>query len=119
MVLGPILLLTGVAVELWRQPAATWGRLLIGHNAVHCLSLVPMLSLPLVVCLLLALRRAAPLKPGVAGATAGLVAGGVGSMLYALTCPDDSPLFVATWYSIAIAVVAGGAAWVGNRLLRW
>jgi hypothetical protein len=40
-------------------------------------------------------------------------------MLYALTCPDDSPLFVATWYSIAIAVVAGGAAWVGNRLLRW
>jgi len=45
MVLGPILLLTGVAVELWRQPAATWGRLLIGHNAVHCLSLVPMLSL--------------------------------------------------------------------------
>jgi len=119
MVLGPILLLTGVAVELWRQPAATWGRLLIGHNAVHCLSLVPMLSLPLVVCLLLALRRAAPMKPSVAGATAGLVAGAVGSMLYALTCPDDSPLFVATWYSIAIAVVAGGAAWVGNRLLRW
>jgi len=59
------------------------------------------------------------MNPGVAGATAGLVAGGVGSMLYALTCPDDSPLFVATWYSIAVAVVAGGAAWVGNRLLRW
>lgn len=119
LVLGPIFLLTGVIVELCRQPAAAWGGLLIGHNAAHCLSLIPMLSLPLVACLLLALRHAAPMRPVVAGATAGLVAGGVGSMLYALTCPDDSPLFVATWYPIAIAVVTGGAAWVGRRWLRW
>ena len=119
LVLGPIFLLTGVVVELWRQPVTAWSGLLIGHNAAHCLSLIPLLSLPLVVCLLVALRHAAPTKPVVAGATAGLVAGGVGSFLYALTCPDDSPLFVATWYSIAIAVVTGGAAWVGKRLLRW
>jgi hypothetical protein len=119
LVLGPVFLLTGVVLELWRQPATAWGGLLIGHNAVHCLSLIPMLSLPLVVCLFVALRRAAPMKPIVAGATAGLVAGGVGAMLYALTCPDDSPLFVATWYPMAMAVVTGAAAWVGRRLLRW
>ena len=117
--LGPLLLLTGVVVELSTQPAAAWGGLLVGHNAVHCLSLIPMLSLPLVVCLLVALRRAAPMKPIVAGAIAGLVAGGVGSMLYALTCPDDSPLFVATWYSIAIAIVTSCAGWGGKRFLRW
>jgi hypothetical protein len=119
LLLGPMLLLTGVVVELWTQPVATWGGLLTGHNAVHCLSLIPALSLPLVVCLLVALRHAAPMKPILAGATAGLAAGGVGSMLYALTCPDDSPLFVATWYSIAIALVTSGTAWVGKRLLRW
>jgi hypothetical protein len=119
LILGPLLLVAGVVLELWRQPAAAWGGLLMGHNAVHCLSLVPMLSLPLVVCLLLALRHAAPMKPSVAGATAGLVAGAVASMLYALTCPDDSPLFVATWYSMAIAIVTGATAWAGSRLLRW
>jgi len=119
LVLGPIFLLTGVVLELWRQPVTAWGGLLIGHNAVHCLSLIPFLSLPLAVCLLVALRHAAPAKPVVAGATAGLAAGAVGSMLYALTCPDDSPLFVASWYSIAIAVVTSGAAWLGSRLLRW
>jgi hypothetical protein len=59
------------------------------------------------------------MKPVLAGATAGLVASGVGSMLYALTCPDDSPLFVATWYSIAILLVTSVAAGVGRRLLRW
>ena len=117
--LGPLLLLMGVVVELFTQPVAAWGGLLVGHNAVHCLSLIPMLSLPLAVCLLVALRRAAPMKPIVAGAVAGLVAGGVGSMLYALTCPDDSPLFVATWYSIAITIVTSGAGWVGKRFLRW
>lgn len=119
LVSGPLLLLTGVVVELCTQPATAWGVLLVGHNAVHCLSLIPMLSLPLAICLLVAMRRAAPMKPIVAGAAAGLVAGGVGSMLYALTCPDDSPLFVATWYSIAITIVTSGAGWVGKRLLRW
>jgi len=119
LALGPILLVAGVVAELSTQPVTAWGSLLVGHNPGHCLSMIPVLSLPLVVCLLVALRRAAPLQPIVAGATAGLVAGGVGSLLYALTCPDDSPLFVATWYSIAIAGVTGGAAWVGKRLLRW
>jgi hypothetical protein len=119
LILGPLLLLTGVIVELSTQPVTIWGSRLIGHNAVHCLSLIPLLSLPLLICLLAALRHAAPTNPPVAGASAGLVASGVGAMLYALTCPDDSPLFVATWYSIAITVVAAVAAYVGKRLLRW
>jgi hypothetical protein len=39
--------------------------------------------------------------------------------LYALTCPDDSALFVATWYSIAIIAVTATTACVGPRILRW
>jgi len=38
-------------------------------------------------------------------AAAGLVAGGLSAALYATHCTDDSPLFVATWYTIAIAAV--------------
>jgi hypothetical protein len=116
---APVLLACGVVVELAITPAGSWSGRLIGHNAVHCLSLIPLLSLPSLACLFFALQRAAPLRPPLAGAAAGLVSGGLGAILYALTCPDDSPLFVATWYTIAIGVVATAAAWGGRRWLRW
>jgi len=117
--LAPVLLAGGVVIELATTPAASWSERLIGHNAVHCLSLIPLLALPSLACLFFALRRAAPLRPPLAGATAGLMSGGVGGVLYALTCPDDSPLFVATWYTIAIGMVATGSAFGGGRWLRW
>ena len=44
--------------------------------------------------------------PSLAGAVAGLAAGGVAATLYAAHCTDDSPLFVATWYTLAIAALA-------------
>ena len=96
-----------------------WMTRLLGHNALHCLSLIPLLSVPPLVSLLVALRRGAPRRPAVAGAMAGLVAAAVAATLYAVTCPDDSPLFVATWYSIAIAGVTAVAAYSGTRVLRW
>jgi hypothetical protein len=119
LLLVPTLLVAAVAAELASVPAAAWGTRLIGHNAAHCVTLVPVLSLPPAVCLLLALRRGAPGSPLLAGAVAGLVAGGLGALLYALSCPDDSPLFIATWYSTAIAVVCGATACLGSRWLRW
>jgi hypothetical protein len=119
LMLAPLLLATGVVVELITMPAHTWPARLVGHNAAHCLSLIPLLSLAPAVCILIALRRGAPARPALAGAVAGLVSGGLGAALYALTCPEDSPLFVATWYSIAIAVVTAVSAYAGSRALRW
>jgi hypothetical protein len=119
LIIAPALLVLGVCFELCTQPAGLWLPRLIGHNAVHCLSLIPFLAAGPAVCLFVALRRGAPARPASAGAVAGLASGGVGAVLYALTCPDDSPLFVATWYTLAIAVVTGVAAYAGSRLLRW
>ena len=119
LLVAPALLFGGVIVELARFPAREWTTRLIGHNAVHCLSLIPLLSLPPLVCLAFALRQGAPSRPALAGATAGLVSGATAASLYAITCPDDSPLFVATWYSIAIAVVSAVSACIGSRALRW
>jgi hypothetical protein len=119
VLLAPVLLLGGVIVELATFRADEWTTRLIGHNAIHCLTLIPLLSLPPLVSLLVALRRGAPGRPALAGATAGLVAGGAAATLYAITCPDDSPLFIATWYSIAIALVTGVSAYSGARMLRW
>ena len=64
-------------------------------------------------------RQGAPQNPVRAGAIAGLLAGGIGATLYAVHCFDDSPLFVATWYTLAITFVTGLGALLGARLLRW
>jgi hypothetical protein len=68
---------------------------------------------------LLALRQAAPEHPAFAGAAAGLFAGAIGAACYATHCPDDSPLFVAAWYTLAIGFAAAIGAAAGRRLLRW
>jgi hypothetical protein len=119
LIAAPALLAVGVAIELYLQPAALWLPRLVGHNAAHCLSIIPFLSAAPAGCLLVALRQGAPSQPTLAGAIAGLIAGGLGAALYALTCPDDSPLFVATWYTIAVAIVTGLTAYAGRHLLRW
>lgn len=70
-----------------------------------------------------ALRHGAPSRPRLAGALAGLVAGGIGATFYATHCIDDSPLFVAVWYRAGIAIMAAlgsvagrqAAALVGQR----
>jgi hypothetical protein len=119
LALAPLLLIAAVFAELWRQPTDTWWSRLLGHNAIHCLACIPLLAVAPALCLMLALRHGAPARPGVAGAIAGLAAAGLGACLYAITCPDDSPLFIVTWYSISIGVVTALCSLIGRRWLRW
>jgi hypothetical protein len=77
------------------------------------------MSLPLLAAALFGLRHGAPARPAVTGAIAGLLSAGMAATLYASHCSDDSPLFVATWYSIATAVVAAIGALAGSRVLRF
>lgn len=115
----PCILLLGVLIELIDVPARQWETRLIGHNALFCLCFIPLLSLAPLVSIFAALRQAAPTEPGLAGAGAGLLASGIGGFFYAMHCPDDSPLFVAIWYSLAIAIVTGSGALAGRRWLVW
>ena len=69
--------------------------------------------------LLIALRAGAPQSPAMAGAVAGLLAGALSAALYATHCPDDSPLFVALWYTLAVGLVTLTGALLGHRVLRW
>jgi hypothetical protein len=80
---------------------------------------IPLISLPLLAAALLGLRHGAPARPAVAGAVAGLVSAGLAATLYAAHCTDDSPLFVATWYTIATALVTAIGALAGSRMLRF
>ncbi|MCS0496442.1 NrsF family protein [Ancylobacter sp. MQZ15Z-1] len=116
---APLLLLAGVAAELAVVPREAWMTRLVGHNSAFCLRVIPLLAVAPLACFLLVLRRGAPAHAGRAGALAGLAAGGIAATFYAAHCPDDSPLFVAVWYSVAIAIVTAAGYLGGRRLLAW
>ena len=113
------LLVIGVASEMMLPQRLPWLTRLIGSNSKVCMTAVPLLSLPILIAALFALRHGAPARPALSGAVAGLLAAGLAATLYASQCTDDSPLFVATWYSIAIAMVAALGALAGSKLLRF
>ncbi|MFA5949247.1 MAG: NrsF family protein [Hyphomicrobium sp.] len=119
LLLAPLVLLSCVAVELVEFPSQQWSARLIGQNSLVCLTVVPLLALAPLASLLLALRTGAPASPTSTGAIAGLAAGAIAAFLYAALCTNDSPLFVTTWYTIAILAVAFFGALVGRRMLRW
>ena len=116
----PVVLLLGSAlVELAVTPSGLWMSKLVGQNALHCLTVIPFLSLFPAVPLFFAMRYGAPESPGFAGVVAALASVGIAATLYASNCFDDSPLFVAMWYPIAALVVAIGGYFAGRRFLQW
>ena len=114
-----ILLGAGVVVELLVVPQSEWMSRLIGANAMHCTIMIPMLAAPVLAALIVALRAGAPLHPALTGALPGAAAAGVAALVYASSCPDDSPLFVATWYPLATLICMGVGALAGRRFLAW
>jgi hypothetical protein len=116
---GPVLLLAAIAVELAVQPAEQWSMLTTGKNNLICLTYIPVIGIGPLALFILALRRGAPTRPALAGAIAGLVAGGIAATFYAAHCTDDSPLFVATWYTLAIAMLAVAGGIAGRLVARW
>ena len=107
------------AISLGLTPSSHWDRMVLGDEWLECLLSIPIIAIVPFAVTILAVRRAAPTDLVRTGAVAGLVAGGVSAMAYALHCTDDSLLFVAVWYggTIALCTLAGAA--LGPRLLRW
>ena len=112
-------LVVAVAIELLSTPSSSWQTRLVGSNSMICLPMVPVLSIAPLVAALFVLRRTAPASPILAGAVAGLLSALAGAALYAFHCFDDSPLFVATWYSLATLPMMVIGAIAGRWLLRW
>lgn len=117
---APLALVAGLAAfELSAAPAAAWPALWLGATAARCASAIVLLAVPSLVGLLWAFRRLAPTRPASAGAAAGLLAGAAGAAVYALTCPEQTAMFMATWYTGGIALSAALGGLVGRRALRW
>jgi hypothetical protein len=120
LLLIPLLFLAGgIGCEmLLPQPVPMMTRM-IGKNWSVCLVAIPALSLPLLAAALIGLRHGASTRPAVTGAIAGMLSAGLAATLYASHCTDDSPLFVATWYTIGTALLAVIGAVAGARVLRF
>jgi hypothetical protein len=116
----PVLLLAGgIGAEMLLPQRVAWFTRLVGSNSRICLTAIPLLSMPFLAASLVALRHGAPARPALAGAFAGLLSAGLAATLYASHCTDDSPLFVATWYTLATALVVAIGALAGSRVLRF
>jgi hypothetical protein len=113
------LLVAGISGEMMMPQRAPMMTRLVGHNSKYCMTFIPVISLPLLLAALLGLRQGAPSRPALSGAIAGMLSAGLAATLYASHCTDDSPLFVATWYTLATALVAAVGALIGARVLKY
>jgi hypothetical protein len=113
------ILALGISGEMMLPQRLPMMTRMIGSNSRVCMIAIPLLSLPLLAAALIGLRHGAPTQPAVAGAIGGLLSAGLAATLYGSHCTDDSPLFVATWYTIAAAFVTALGALAGSRVLRF
>jgi hypothetical protein len=107
------------SISLGSAPPAHWDRMIVGDEWLECLLSIPVIAIVPFAASIWAVRRAAPTNLVHAGAFAGLVAGGVSAMAYALHCTDDSLPFIAVWYGGTIVLCTLAGATLGPRLLRW
>ena len=93
--------------------------LIMGSSILRALGYIPVLSLPVLLGAILALRRFAPRSPTLAGFAAGIMAGGAGAWVYSFACDETGMMFLALWYTLGIVIVGAIGAVLGRLLLRW
>jgi len=116
----PVLMLWTLAVASYLlAPEAERAGMVWGQTWRTCSLNIALISLPVFVAAMVALKSLAPTRPALAGAGAGALAGAAAAAVYAFHCPELALPFLAIWYvaGMALPVVAG--ALLGPRVLRW
>ena len=108
------------AVELLTMPdserLADW----LGRTWTICGRNILLVSTVAVVPTFLSARRLAPTRPAFSGFALGVATGGIAATAYGmLHCPESTAAFVATWYTIGVAVAGLIGAAAGRFALRW
>ncbi len=117
---APVFVVWAVAAfELVQSDPAARVRLFMGSTASSCPLLIALLSVPLFVALMWAMRELAPTRLRLAGAATGLLAGALGALVYCLHCPESAAPFIAFWYLLGMLIPTALGALLGPRLLRW
>ena len=93
--------------------------LLFGRTWASCPFRIGMLSVPVFVAVIWAMKGLAPTRLTLAGAGAGFASGSIGALVYTLYCPEMAAPFLGTWYLLGVLIPTGIGALLGPRLLRW
>lgn len=119
-ILAPIAVIWIItAVVLLNAGAAERMALLLGQTWAVCPFLITMLSAPIFIGTLWAVRGLAPTNLAKAGAACGLFSGAMGALVYSLHCPELEAPFVGSWYLLGILIPTCLGYIIGRRTLRW
>jgi hypothetical protein len=113
-----ILWLIAGAVLYNAAPAETT-TLIFGSTWKTCALNIGLISVPLLAATLLCVRGLAPTRAVLAGASAGLLAGALATLAYALHCPESAVPFVAIWYVLGLSLPTIAGALLGPWMFRW
>ncbi|CAN5284464.1 NrsF family protein [soil metagenome] len=111
--------LLGGATSLMMTPVEGRAPALMGGSSRVCPTNIAGLSLLAAPLILFAARRFAPVRPILAGAAVGLLAGGLAATAYGLHCPEHTAAFVAVWYTLGMAIPVAVGALIGRFVWRW
>ncbi len=106
-------------LALFDAAPETRASLLLGSTWTSCAFNIALVSLPSFVGLLWAMKGLAPTRPALAGACSGLVAASLGTLVYALHCPEMQAPFLAMWYTLGMLLPTAAGAFLGTKILRW
>ncbi|MFY7906673.1 MAG: NrsF family protein [Burkholderiaceae bacterium] len=93
--------------------------LVLGSTWQVCTFYIALVGAPVFVGSFWALKGLAPTQLAWAGASAGLLAGAAGAVVYALHCPELDAPFLLVWNGLGMLLPAALGAALGPRLLRW
>jgi hypothetical protein len=117
---APVMALWAISAWLLAQaPPLLRTDMLLGSSSSVCTFNIAVVSVPLFIAAFWAMKGFAPTRLALAGAVAGLLAGAVGALVYALHCTEMEAPFLAVWYVAGMLVPTVFGAVLGPRLLRW
>ncbi len=93
--------------------------LLMGSSNLKCLVTIPIFSWVVMGFVFFSLKGGAPQNPLALSVCAALFSSGIATAIYAIGCTEDSPLFFALWYNLAILIATVIGAAIGARWLKW
>ena len=116
-VLGTIVVMGSVQYAV--TPPSGEHAVLLGHSANFCPFAIIVLSVPIYLGAIWALRGLAPTRLTLAGAVAGFLAGALAATIYSFSCGETGIAFLASWYTLGTLSSAALGALVGPVVLRW
>ena len=119
-VAAPVLIMWAIAVfTLTQADPAQRSALFLGSTWSVCPFLIALISAPVFVAVMWAMKGLAPTRPHLAGFAAGLLSGTTAALVYCLHCPEVEAPFIGFWYVLGMLIPAAAGAALGRVLLRW